>query len=1615
MKSILKFFLLVSIVLPISLQFELEGQYGYPNHDAFPYNPQNSYRPPNYYPNYINPRFQDFQMRADYRPDYPETFRSYSPPQPERRLDEMPNQPMQKTINDPILEKNTNLTWWKAPQIVHEIPPVSADRNLEVKPIMFKKEREIRKLGQLNARQKALAVSFKKFIQKLKTHQHKTLEQDKILFKTQFSKDIEFFESNFWKIIESNYDVKNQNHLKINLIENQIAKKIFDLDLSNVNLSFFKKNIQKGHKMSFVSPLQISNFFNELAIEREVSTDGTDSLNGFQLRDDFETKFKLLRAVYEAENELFKNHDHKKQVISRLKPFKINTYNEFKTTTFNTLEYFVTILNQYKIHKRNIQNRSFITIMRNVQIMIKTIRNKILGLFFYKYINRYEDLKIKRNNPTLNQKQTLKLEITKLIEEIGIEKYSSTVYRIIKQVKSFDFLKDQDLSQEPSSFPIFQQIFQNQIKSGSLRFLLSYFFQNFADKATNIENFIFMNNSKLSFLVKFDFRRFLIDLINNYNIKSFQEFNLAVTTLSKQVEIIFKKAPSSPTKTYFDQFITIYSKITFQILGKYFYLIKKPDVFAEYARTYKINRDYYPENYYLLTGNHDKNTIVYPKRKTDLSQEMQKIIFDLSHYLENPNGLIFNSEIERQNVLKLINQILNKGVSPVLSQKSFKIVNQLKEKIQEMSKPSLKVLQKVENIDSGIENDLVKFKFRLNAGFAFKPKAISNFKISIKFLENSAVITKLLISIFKHNTEKENSLFLKLTNPFLDVHVIPHEVDEQLDHIYSASDIYVGHYEDKFNVKDLPQAVKLWKVLMRFYSRECHIELYKILTTKINFLTNKQNFEKSRFKMVKMWIINLFLFLSKNQNFDLKKDCDQVAKMIVKNKFLSQNILKRTFLINSFKKIFLKVGKGQTIRKKIGYLLQRENGASKYSINHHQNVIGAEVYPSIPVPGKRIDRPETPPDDTPDNPLNKFIILILQKYLLVYGLGIAPPDNFDWKGIFKFFEKNDFDLFFGLFKLYLKDPSKIELEKNLEIIMKIKAILIKIFAPPKQQEPPKNTTNIESLQYASSMMQAFYRTYAEKNQIPISHKKIKFKVPTQIMSYFIQLSKKYPQSAPVDILKGHPRIFNKLQKVLFFSKPIEKNNGPTQESFSNFSKHVLFNYFNDRLKKGFTKPQFLAKVLFKPNNPELKSYLKVLYKKTNKIPPIEPPTNITEIIKNSEFKFYNKLIHLFDKNTNFLRFHPNAKKINARVFFKYLPKPKLSFLHRIYKKYGRVPVFMKKGPVEKVQGLIQRVQFKAVKKCQSKCVSKCYKIVDGVKTELTEEEKKEYKADFPCNENSVGLKLFDLNGNIVTSGEMALYGCGCNCGSGNGGVQINEKPTINFNINFENENEASQFEEFLKNSDFLTKIKDTNVIDMERLKEKYKTSKIDGIFDIDLLHKKAINIENFDENGNNYQLDDDKNFLSPKSLGMSHLIDDSGVQIGDRAKFVLNGENYNFNEKSVKTPVMFGIKESGEIENIEDYGANQNGKETFTILQKPRTFNMPRDQGYPLFYHVPKHVVAENLDDDELERANELQQTLKSRFPLNQSRYPYNNRYVSPYSMNRKLEENHILLDRNII
>ena len=189
---------------------------------------------------------------------------------------------------------------------------------------------------------------------------------------------------------------------------------------------------------------------------------------------------------------------------------------------------------------------------------------------------------------------------------------------------------------------------------------------------------------------------------------------------------------------------------------------------------------------------------------------------------------------------------------------------------------------------------------------------------------------------------------------------------------------------------------------------------------------------------------------------------------------------------------------------------------------------------------------------------------------------------------------------------------------------------------------------------------------------------------------------------------------------------------------------------------------------------------------------------------------------------------------------------------------------------------------------------------------------------------------------------------------------------------------------------------------MNRLKQKYSTSKLESVFELGMTHKRK-NVDGLLEESNAKSHDRlnpeeefiNQDYLTPKTVGMPEF-DDNGKRIQGNQQFVLNGQKVDLDDGSLSIPFMFGINGNGDIGNV-DGGVNGNQK--YVLKQKNINPSVIQNYSqYPIYYHVPDQVIGEVLDKDELVRSQPLQQTLERRYPLLKNNLPFKT-YESPATL----------------
>ena len=251
---------------------------------------------PEYVPSYFPPRYPEIYSRPDFRSDFYSPYSMYYPVPVERRLKESEPANKPPVVEEKEEEGPPKESWWQNKSVENDKPVEIKPRKLEVVPLKKedKPKNKERKLQILTIKQKTLAKLIRPFIQDIKKNKYQTIEEYKSVFDRTFMNDHDYFVSHFWPIIQINFNPDKQPHLQIRKVENAIVHAIFSANLSTETPQIIKTTFNHIHIFKPVEVSKISQFLKRLALEREISPDSSDSLNGFQLRNDFKPKYQLL-------------------------------------------------------------------------------------------------------------------------------------------------------------------------------------------------------------------------------------------------------------------------------------------------------------------------------------------------------------------------------------------------------------------------------------------------------------------------------------------------------------------------------------------------------------------------------------------------------------------------------------------------------------------------------------------------------------------------------------------------------------------------------------------------------------------------------------------------------------------------------------------------------------------------------------------------------------------------------------------------------------------------------------------------------------------------------------------------------------------------------------------------------------------------------------------------------------------------------------------------------------------------------------------------------------------------------------------------------------------------
>jgi len=1263
------------------------------------------------------------------------------------------------------------------------------DRSLQLKKSKRWNRVASRKMADVNIKQRQVLLLFKSFIDELHHHHFNSLNQFESFYSSYFQENQSFFMHNFLHIFEDNFMSNRKHNFVWSRIQTQIAKSLLMVSMSDYNPSSNVDSSFGVPTIDFSSPSEIFKFLATLINKQNNALRaGLRPGNQFKLPDDLPDKFALLAVLYRAEHILYKESDPegRQKVLMELEPYGIDSYDTFKKSIDDLSRYFKALIRYLKSFKS--QKKPIKEVTNSISDMLRRIKNERLGRFFTEYLKNFNSLKIEGGTPTPHQKQTLKYLIEQLINDQGNDQFLSSMFKVLKNTKPLQGINSDRSPKSIIPPEIFIQILENRIKDPSIKFLVVFYFEWIFGHIKNIEDFVFRDFPNITDKLKFDYKRFLNSLLNHFDTHSFRKFNQALFGLSKQIDALLESQNAD-----MDKFGPIYAKLLFKILSQYYFIVGVPE-YLQFANTYMIPREHYPYNFKMalvrstinpeqpqnqdswMNDNIGQIEAPSPFKPVSLDSKLDDIINNLNKYLDIIKNRQYGSEQERAEILKLVRQVLDSEVPEILSKTQIK-------------KPF--------NLPSPIDTFKPVPPTELQAKVTIQgvPKG-KVFHITIKLLDRAAVITKIFEQLFKYTSKEQNSRLLTLFSTLLHFKIKDTVISQKLDHLYEAIDVYTHELDKLFVAEDHELLKDVWKILILFFSRNCHIKLYKLLSDRIAVANTQLRNEIDMYAKMKIIIRNFIVFLIKNRKFDFKKDCAAVMEVILRSKKISQKIIKKALFLHNFKKILNEstdpgnqIGDKEESIKKYAII----NRLVKFALKHHD--LGKMLHPGR--------KPEQKKEE--EKPIGRPVIPPVNEKPI--GPPVIPP-------------------------------------------VEEKHIGRPVIPPVKDKVDPKKIT------FVRKVIKNFFQYFKKKNHIRDFGKTLYFGIPSKDLDSFKIMYTKYQKTPHVTFFEKHPRMYLTLQKLLLksFSLPPKTPEEPKEKYIEFVKKVIQKTGFHSNIKKP-NRNHSLSKILYKPSPSLLKTFhllytkyrnahsffmdrnnqtylmklKKVLFKKVpNQSSPETPNSPESPTFTKSEVKFVQKLLNLFIKNTPYYENRTPFKKTQTRIFLKKLPVLKAGFFKRIYRRYPKITQFLKKGPVTRLENILSKTLYKRKRAGGCKCTAKCYRIVDGQKIELTDEERKKLIGDdFKCGgPGDQGFKWLNGQGDENKPG----YGCACGCG-GKGTVQLNDHPVFNLTFDFSNAVEAQRFKQSLMDPEVVERIANTNSINLPALKAKYGSSEPGRTFD----------------------------------------------------------------------------------------------------------------------------------------------------------------------------------------
>lgn len=1236
-----------------------------------------------------------------------------------------------------------------------------------------------------NKKMKVLQI-FKGYLNTLKNQKIKDKNALVHSFSDYFKDDKEFYTKNFLESIVKSYN-SNKQKIRISKVESAIVKKLLSVDLKDTKLETISKlpRKQADDKPTGKKKLKFFKHVKKALKKRGLSLPNHFYKNYIEL--------KKMAKLYEYK---LKHPKAKKNFNRKLFKLKLEP-TEFKTELEKKQQYFQNFENYYKNLKSNLKTKKIEKMMNHIQRILCQIRNAKYGVVYIEFIKGFSARHIDGNNITSSQVNDLSIFLSNLIHKYNYNAYLDTVFKIFKSFKDFGNIHFNSNDKTLISFPLFLQFFKNKVKSGELRFLLLNFFEMFFDKFDRVESKLMAVYPELRDQVVFDYAKFLSELFKHYSFTKFIRLNNILGEFDSQLQKI-----DDSTDERYKPFVGELVKIFFTIF-KNFLIIIKPDSFVRFATYYDLNPQVFPsiEAYHIQNEDNDYHSL--PNTNGELlhdenpgdSQLLEQgdpteLFNKLSSLIESLQKPKDGSANQVNNIQPTLNEIENdlKKSYPTFYSKYRTILDRDQPSTMVAnvnSSPDIETvkatLEADHNSNGGMSSNLTA-DFHMNVG----PK--KQIRINMKLVKKGRMVTDLLYEFLRDNSADENSALIDKLNTLSKD--IQSEYNKKLDVLFDTLSIYTKKLESVLHKGDVQKLKNIWKTLVMYYSKNCHLLLYKKVIARLVGFKNEK--AKYNFHNLSTILGNFVLFLTSNKKYNFKPDCDQISKLIVIKKKLTMFKLKKLNMFHILKKALFK--------------------------------------PIIPDEPDRPESPEKP--DTPDNPEEPSIPRGREK---------------DTKGrIYKRKKNNIMHLikkalepeFVGAFRKgnSKRPPPKVEDEpaedeylkhtKNSRLndfsgsrhhpIHSIKTVVyekrrgrfkqIDQDPPEDGSEPNKDIAESELNFIKQIVISTLPQIRTIENGSDATSKQLFFNIKPKLVNYLKFIRTRYGDVESALKSKRGYKVFEKLNKIYYKKHP------DIASSFLKFKSELLHEFFVNKIKTKISKGQNISsqKLIYKPRLDNKKqTLLKLLFNKFNTVDFLKQK-GLGKIV----FSQLNKVLYKpFTKLKDMQLLFNKLRSINGNIKDQGNNFASSSVLSKAYYK----PLGDESTPEEPPKDEEPVVPSDPGKcKLVKHCKSKCYKIVG--------EEKVEIQPDDPLYKFSVCNKEDESGEEEIACGKTQDFQT----------KQINLSPVFLMNIEVDTPQVRDKMVEFLKNASFIKKLANSNEIDIDEYKKEVANFATKKSFKIDL-------------------------------------------------------------------------------------------------------------------------------------------------------------------------------------